>query len=377
MDLLCRILRGEDAAWPGPPGASPFTHRFLDAATYHGIGPLLCRKASSGLAGRDWPSELSEAWAGETHREAAVELVRQRELVATLESLAAQGIQPLLMKGAALAYTHYESPALRPRCDTDVFVRERDVDAIEKVLTTLGYGRPNAVSGSLVCYQCAYVRRDRHGVQHALDVHWRINNGQLFARALSYEEAACQAVPVPPLGQHARGLAPVHALFLACVHRAAHEHAPYYIGDTAHYGGDRLIWLYDIHLLLSRLSREELDAFVELAASRQVRTVCLAALRRTQECFGTVLPDDVVQALSTGGTPEMSAVYVEGGRLQAAWSEFRSLPSVGSRLLLLREHLFPPADYMLKKYGLSSRVWLPALYAHRGLRGAWKLLHGR
>jgi hypothetical protein len=280
------------------------------------------------------------------------------------------------MKGAALAYTYYRSPGLRPRCDTDVFVREADLPMVEEVLTALGYGRPNAVSGELVSYQRTYVKRGRHGIQHALDVHWKINNGQLFARVLSHDEAASRSIEVPALGEHVRALGPVHALLLACIHRASHEHVPYHVGETAHYGGDRLIWLYDIHLLLSRLSRGDLDAILDLAAARQVRAVCLEALRRTQECLGTPLPEHVLEALSAEGPPEMSAVYVQGGRLRAGLTEFRSLPSVGSKLLLLREHLFPPAEYMLRKYAVSHRIWLPALYTHRGLRGAWKLLCG-
>jgi hypothetical protein len=36
---------------------------------------------------------------------------------------------------------------------------------------------------------------------------------------------------------------------------------------------------------------------------------------------------------------------------------------------LLREHLFPPAEYMQAKYGFTGRLWLPAFYASRVLNG--------
>ena len=55
-------------------------------------------------------------------------------------------------------------------------------------------------------------------------------------------------------------------------------------------------------------------------------------------------------------------------------SDIRSLPSWRDRLRLAREHLLPPGDYVLKKYGRSGRVWLPALYLHRAIAGAWRLL---
>ena len=48
-----------------------------------------------------------------------------------------------------------------------------------------------------------------------------------------------------------RGLSPVHALLVACIHRVAH-----------HRGTERLIWLLDIHLLASRLEEREWTALV-------------------------------------------------------------------------------------------------------------------
>jgi hypothetical protein len=39
---------------------------------------------------------------------------------------------------------------------------------------------------------------------------------------------------------------------------------------------------------------------------------------------------------------------------------------------LLREHLFPPAEYMQAKYGFRGAALLPALYASRLVSGVWK-----
>ena len=44
---------------------------------------------------------------------------------------------------------------------------------------------------------------------------------------------------------------------------------------------------------------------------------------------------------------------------------------------MLSEHLFPPSEYMLKKYAVTSRAWLPKLYLQRGIQGAWKRIHTR
>jgi hypothetical protein len=58
-------------------------------------------------------------------------------------------------------------------------------------------------------------------------------------------------------------------------------------------------------------------------------------------------------------------------------TELRSLPRWRDRITLLGEHLFPPPDYMLEKYAVTSRTWLPMLYLKRGIHGVWKRLHHR
>jgi hypothetical protein len=236
------------------------------------------------------------------------------------------------------------------------------------------YRQPNAVAGRLATYQTAYARRSRYGIDHVVDVHWRISNSQLLAGILTHDQAARRAVPVPALGQRALSLCPVYALLLACAHRAAHEHAPYYVDGVPH---DRLIWLYDIHLLVSRMSAQELQEFVELAAAKRVRALCAAGLMRAVECFGTPLPEVFLATLLQGSEKDPSAVYLRSGPLGMALEELRSLPDWGSRGRYVKEHLYPPADYMLRKYGRSSRAWLPLLYAHRALRGLTKRLRTR
>ncbi len=87
----------------------------------------------------------------------------------------------------------------------------------------------------------------------------------MLAAALDYGELAARAVPLPALGRNAHAIAPVHALLLACIHRAGHANAPYHVDGIASPEGDRLIWLYDIHLLVGGMSAGELDEFVALA----------------------------------------------------------------------------------------------------------------
>ena len=94
------------------------------------------------------------------------------------------------------------------------------------------------------------------------------------------------------------------------------------------------------------------------------------------------MPPGVIAELSRPAT-EPSADYLASHR---RWhhelaSSVRGLPRFGDRVRLLRDVLLPSPAYMLGAYGLRGKPlgpWLlPALYMHRNVRGAWKILTGK
>ncbi len=319
---------------------------------------------------------LAEARAGSVHlvladrlrlasfqdelREAAVvDACRTRELRAVLAALAEAGVTPILLKGAALAGTHYSRPELRPRSDTDLMIPSRARDAVARTLVTLGYRRMSEVDGEEAIGQFHFDRHDPNGLFHALDVHWRVSNVRVFADALTYEELARDAVALPALGPDARGPSPVHALLLACVHRVAHH------GDT-----DNLLWLYDVHLLARALTRDERDAFDALASTRRMRAVCARTLCLARDAFGGV-DAAWIERLSAGSAGEPAAGFL-GGRLRQVdilRSDISAIPQWRPRLALVREHLFPRAQFMHERYGTRTNLVLPWLYMHRIVTG--------
>ncbi len=116
---------------------------------------------------------------------------------------------------------------------------------------------------------------------------------------------------------------------------------------------------------------------------KQVAGICAHQLRVAQAVFQTVLPPGVIADLSRPGDSEPSAVYLASHR---RWhhelaSSIRELPGFGARIKLMRDVLLPRPAYMLSTYGLRGKplaMWLlPALYVHRNVRGAWKILTGK
>ena len=361
--LLCQILRGDPAPWPATRDED-LPQRLLEASRAHGVVPLIHHYLRLTPHWNEWPISMREPLAHAARMHTAEDILREQELIAVLAALAEAGVATILLKGTPLAYSHYPEPALRTRCDTDVLVAPASRDAAMRALEALGYRRPNAVSGLLVSYEECFSKRTGN-IDHVVDLHWQINNGQVFAQALIWDEALARSVPVSRLGASARALCPVHALLLACMHRAAH------LGVDGP-EGSRLLWLYDIHLLANAMTAEEWRDFVRLCVTRAMCGVSLDAFKCAQETFATVFPPDVMTQLARPATEELSAAYLHGGRSRLFLTELRALDTWSARATLLRESLFPPSDYLLAKYETRQRWLLPWWYVRRLAEGVRK-----
>jgi len=300
----------------------------------------------------------------------AGELVRAHEITQVLDALAADHVFPILLKGAALAYTVYPSPSMRPRVDTDLLIGRDQIAATRDLLTRRGYVEATMSEGEFVFGQFHMTKIDGWGVEHVFDIHWRISSQSLFASVLTYDEVHAAAVTVPGLGAHARAAAPAHALLLACVHPVMH-----------HRNTRRPIWFRDIDLLVRRMSDEELHRFARLAVDKRMARICVHQLSIAIQQFQSPVPSAVITLLNSAPKREPAAVYLRPRRRwhhELFWN-IRNLPGLGNRLRLLREVLFPNPDYMLHSYGLGARgiVLLPLLYAHRCAHGVIKVIGGR
>jgi hypothetical protein len=335
--------------------------RYLDLvgrADAHGVLPLLawrCRAAAEQL-----PDDLQQELAATAAHAVAWEVWTAAELATVLDGLRAAGVESMVIKGAALARQIYPEAWLRPHGDVDLLITRASLPRITEALLGLGYAQDATIEGTHVMQQTHFSRTDAHGVRHAVDVHWRIANPQVFARALEYDELRAAAVPIASLGG-APAPCPVHALLLALVHRAAH-----------HYDNQRLIWLWDIHLLAARLEARDWKRVVALALDREIAAVALRGLELTEEAFGASWPPDVAARLTAAPRGNATAAFLDGIDRQAdvLVSDLRALPGLRARATLLRQHLFPSRAYMLARYQTSSTWTLPFLYARRIIAGA-------
>jgi hypothetical protein len=369
--FLAAILRGEHPAWPS--GDERFAESFLERAEYHGVLALihgLLKRDPEAV--RDWPPAVLQSCRDSAVGQVMWELRHRALLTETLSQLAAASIRPVLFKGTALAYTLYPEGVLRSRGDTDFIIPPQAQSIVANTLSALGFERGCAVSGESVSYQASFTRTEPSGDAHTLDVHWRINNSELLSRLFTHEELLLHAQAVPALGPDAMAAGTVPALLLACMHRATHKHNPYYVDGVAYYSGDRLIWLYDIHLLVQGFSQQEWDELVHTAQAKGLCTVCLEGLERARTAFHTMLPESVLVALGRAGQTEIVARYFESGPLRQQWMDFCAIPGAAQKLRFVTETLFPPPGYMHQKYPEGG--WLLWLYLRRAAGGVLKRL---
>lgn len=298
-------------------------------------------------------------------QEATFDLLIESELKKVLQAMDDISIHPVLIKGASLSYTLYPASGLRPRCDTDLLIADEDIDKTIQLMKQLGY--ESAYDANVgFSLQMTFTKQDKLKVSHAYDIHWRINNRyRAFSDELSYSRLSSDGMEIPQLSQNAITLNNIDALLLACFHRAGHFS----------HNGDRLIWLYDIHLLMGTLDEHQFDLFYQKAKKLTIVTICSDAILTAQDWFNTSLTESRLKQLNTLPESEVSTAYLvtgrEGGIKHHALLELKDLPQALGKLRYVFQKVFPPVNYMLWRYNTKQKYLVPFLYLYRLIYGCY------
>jgi hypothetical protein len=323
----------------------------VETADHEGVTGLLAA-ALAGMSG-ELPKSLGQA----LQVQAMHELARLAKARYALDALAETGIPVLVLKGSALAYWLYDSPLHRPRCDLDLLVPDiaaarRAVSVLEASGFRLVAGlAPDRSPGSEV----ALVHSGTLGQAYAVDLHWRLSNSALLAKGFEFRELWAQSVAIPALHKHAHGLGRVHALAHALLHR---------ISNVPLGKQDRLIWLYDIHLLAGGCSGQEWQAFLRLCRDKGIAVPCMDGLRACKRAFGTAVPADVFAAKHVGAGDEGWPLDERFDQAAMDRATLASLPW-RDRIRWLRHKLFPPVEFMRHRYGANGFFGLAKAYLGR------------
>ena len=337
-------------------GAGALSDEALAAARTHRVHRLI----ANGLPPQERDRPAAAALLRELRTAALFHDRRERLLRGVLRALTAAGLRALLIKGAALAYTAYPAPWLRPRVDIDLLVHPGDLDASDAVLRAEGWTRDAEPDHHLAAAQRHYrmpIPGQPGQVEH-LDLHWRPVNPPAFATLPPFDAWWDRAVPLPALDPAARTAAPDDALLLACVHLAAH-----------HGAAIDLLWLLDVHRVAVQLTAEERARFAATAARAGLRTVCARVLGMTVECYPDPRSARLLSSLRSEDARERTALFSRSVRPVRALAADLAALGWRDRVRLLREHLLPPRAYLRAKYPRCPGPLIPFAAVYRVLAG--------
>jgi len=351
MRRLGRLLTAAVADADAPGGD---VDRLVRMALDHGVHCCLYQllQPTAGLRA------LVERLRPRVMNDVAAEMAREKKFLQDLdEGDLLRRFNPVFFKGQALAYSLYPQPWMRPREDIDILIDERDRQAAVAAFESLGYERSLSLDGDLVLPQLTM--RQAAGPGPAWDIHWRFSSRPAFAGCLDY--AARQEWTVTTrAGSHVIRIPdPPHSLLIACLHLFGH-----------HPGERRLLWLYDMHLLLESLTDAERKVFVRAALrDRQTQSTCHAALAMAGRYLPTPRNAQLCRALDPGPGARRAPNHAHLGRLL---DDLRAVRGQ-NRWRFMKQHALPSAHYMVERFGIRRRWQIPFWYVLRIGRALPKL----
>lgn len=327
----------------------------LERLDYHGISALI---NGAHLSNSALKAELSQR----KPLLAANEALKHKELLSLFNAFQAAGLKKhVIFKGTALAYSCYEKPWHRPRSDTDIFISRKELDLFTLVFEDQGYQKLFATSGEYVSYQATFGKHLTANTALNLDVHWRISNRQCLTHTFTVDDLLLDGVTLETFDHAAIIPSAVNSLLICCLHRLGH-----------HNNEERLAWLYDIHLLASRLNTDDWATFIASAKDRKLAKICADGLACSVTYLQTAIPDQVIKDLNDLSVKNQpSKALLERGL--PAWKllliDLKAIPTLSNKFKFLFEMAFPPPDYARTKMNTNSLFKAYLIRAWRGIIG--------
>jgi len=338
-------------------------YEVLAAADKSRLGPLLYDIL------RDEPlaPEAERDWLKNAYR---LHLLRNTVILdglgAVLRAFKAAEIDVIVLKGVALGATVYPAAGLRTIGDIDLLVHRHDVQRIEQLLTSAGFGplRAETHAGTLADFENEIALRKPGPIPLDVDLHWSLFDSPHYQTAIAMDWFWETAQPAHIAGEDVKVLGLEAEMLHLCGHL------------WLHHSGTELFWLHDIaELVLRHGSRIDWACLIDRARRFDLVLPLRNTLTRVADDWRAPIPADVmaqVRGLEPSAAEQrVNAWLTSPARppAQRLWADLVSLPTWSLRLRFLRTNLIPSATYMRERYQIRNPLLLPFYYPYRWYRG--------
>jgi len=305
----------------------------------------------------------------ESYRQTVINTRIYLETAAAIyHDFSARNIDLIILRGPALGLTLYSRPFLRPAGDLDLLIRKNDLMAAKKILRRAGFIHlPGVLPDRYFERHHLHLSFHHPEKKTIIELHWVLDHPYTlytvdYASLFSgREEASFEDFTIPILR-------PEDLLITLCLHLVKHcPFLPLLIEETdfpsLFLKGRWLLWFLDIHLLLTGQG-ESLDWDTVRDKARRWGmdkrvAVCLQAASRI---FQTPLPSQYQKSSGKTGAslPEEYLYRIQRDRLRGENKGRRAGRFLFGlrtdtifrpiRALDLIKYLFPPPEYLRRKY---------------------------
>ena len=352
--LLCLLRQGVDWEY------------FLDQGLRHGLLPLAYDRLRR-LDRVPVPPEVMARLQAIYYGTLARNLRLQASLAEVVALLQREAIEPIVLKGGALAGTVYADPGLRPMTDLDLLVPPEAMERAGTALASMGYHLSGRLTAQLVRFQervggrLEWVRK-QYGQPTYLDLQFHLVGVDLCRHAFTIEpETLWVAARTLPLERgQALQLSPEDMLIHLCLH-----------SGMGHAYASPLVSTVDVDWLVAREGSDEFWVrLAERAGQFRARTIVYRGLCWARDLLGTPVPAKTLAALAPSPLRQRLLVRLAPLDEERAWQGVDSRPKGLHELLLYAALMERPRDAlgMVRAILIPDPEWLAARYGLEGGR---------
>jgi hypothetical protein len=292
-----------------------------------------------------------------------------------LKQAAAADVPTVVLKGLSISSNYYHNPAMRPGGDIDLLVRKRDLHPSLDILDSMGNYRWHKLLDDRY-----YERHHLHQIRGRLDtriwfeVHWALDHPYTLL-TIDYDGMLNRAVPGTLLDQPVYDFAPPDQLLSQVVHLVKHAiYLPATIerDDIARIilADGMLMYFLDVAETLRHYGRSlDWSQTIRLAREWGAANMLGAVLRVCHQHLNAPVPAPVLAQLTIGKANRVNdyvmnrlveyevALHMDHkpSRLWAFLVGYQeSLVLRPIRLLDALTYLFPPAEFLQRRYGRAT-----------------------